>query len=108
MLWSLFTVQIETTSYILFNFWFSKVALLYVARVSLIKWLYLVIYFDKSNVGLVLEAEVSKTEGRVGQTTNVVIGGTVTDDSTNEWLALDQKVSSSPFLQVIPTFSVIE
>ncbi|GAB4828619.1 hypothetical protein Ancab_018283 [Ancistrocladus abbreviatus] len=39
---------------------------------------------------------VSKTEGRVGQTTNVVIGGTVTDDSTNEWLALDQKVNSYP------------
>lgn len=37
-------------------------------------------------------SEVSKAEGRVGQTTNVVIGGTVTDDSTNEWLALDQKV----------------
>ena len=36
-------------------------------------------------------SEVSKTEGRVGQTTNVVIGGTVTDDSTNEWLASDQK-----------------
>lgn len=35
---------------------------------------------------------MSKTEGRVGQTTNVVIGGTVTDDSTREWLALDQKV----------------
>ncbi|KAH9626411.1 hypothetical protein KSS87_018714 [Heliosperma pusillum] len=31
-------------------------------------------------------SEVSKTEGRVGQTTNVVIGGTVTDDSANEWL----------------------
>ncbi|XP_043706971.1 uncharacterized protein LOC122656494 isoform X2 [Telopea speciosissima] len=39
---------------------------------------------------------VSKTEGRVGQTTNVVIGGTVTDDSTNEWLDLDQKVNSYP------------
>lgn len=37
-------------------------------------------------------SEVSKAEGRVGQTTNVVIGGTVTDDSTNEWLALDKKV----------------
>ncbi|XVE92123.1 hypothetical protein REPUB_Repub01dG0070000 [Reevesia pubescens] len=37
-------------------------------------------------------SEVSKTEGRVGQTTNVVIGGTVANDSTNEWLALDQKV----------------
>ncbi|KAH6798117.1 phosphoribosylformylglycinamidine synthase [Perilla frutescens var. hirtella] len=41
-------------------------------------------------------SEVSKAEGRVGQTTNVVIGGTVTDDSTNEWLALDQKVNSYP------------
>ncbi|WCJ38772.1 hypothetical protein M5689_019810 [Euphorbia peplus] len=41
-------------------------------------------------------SEVSRTEGRVGQTTNVVIGGTVTDDSTNEWLALDQKVNSYP------------
>ncbi|PSS13680.1 Fibrous sheath-interacting protein [Actinidia chinensis var. chinensis] len=41
-------------------------------------------------------SEVSKTEGRVGQTTNVVIGGTVTDDSTNEWVALDQKVNSYP------------
>lgn len=39
-----------------------------------------------------LDLEVSKTEGRVGQTTNVVIGGTVADDSTNEWLALDRKV----------------
>jgi hypothetical protein len=37
-------------------------------------------------------AEVSKTEGRVGQTTNMVIGGTVTDDSTNEWVSLDKKV----------------
>ncbi|RVW40099.1 hypothetical protein CK203_081888 [Vitis vinifera] len=45
-----------------------------------------------SDILLIMEAEVSKTEGRVGQTTNVVIGGTVTDDSTNEWLALDQKV----------------
>ena len=41
-------------------------------------------------------SEVSKTEGRVGQTTNMVIGGTVTDDSTNEWLTLDQKVNSYP------------
>ncbi|XP_074310046.1 uncharacterized protein LOC141644413 isoform X3 [Silene latifolia] len=39
---------------------------------------------------------VSKTEGRVGQTTNVVIGGTVTEDSPNEWLELDQKVNSYP------------
>nr|DAD30552.1 TPA_asm: hypothetical protein HUJ06_009403 [Nelumbo nucifera] len=41
-------------------------------------------------------SEVSKTEGRIGQTTNVVIGGTITDDSTNKWLALDQKVNSYP------------
>ncbi|PPD80383.1 hypothetical protein GOBAR_DD22701 [Gossypium barbadense] len=41
-------------------------------------------------------SELSKTEGRVGQTTNVVIGGTVADDSTNEWLALDQTVNSYP------------
>ncbi|XP_048318776.1 uncharacterized protein LOC107428290 isoform X2 [Ziziphus jujuba] len=41
-------------------------------------------------------SEVSKTEGRVGQTTNVVIGGTVSDDSSNEWLTLDQKVNSYP------------
>ncbi|CAM8954198.1 unnamed protein product [Rhodiola kirilowii] len=41
-------------------------------------------------------SEVSKAEGRVGQTTNVVIGGTVTDDATNEWLELDQKVNSYP------------
>uniref|UniRef100_A0A2P2KJ50 Uncharacterized protein MANES_12G011000 n=1 Tax=Rhizophora mucronata TaxID=61149 RepID=A0A2P2KJ50_RHIMU len=41
-------------------------------------------------------SEVSKTEGRIGQTTNMVIGGTVADDSTNEWLALDQKVNTYP------------
>lgn len=41
-------------------------------------------------------SEVSKTEGRIGQTTNVVIGGTVTDDSTTEWLDLDKKVNSYP------------
>ncbi|PNT46096.1 hypothetical protein POPTR_003G172000v4 [Populus trichocarpa] len=41
-------------------------------------------------------SEVSKTQARVGQTTNVVIGGTVVDDSTDEWLALDKKVNSYP------------
>ncbi|KAB1225823.1 hypothetical protein CJ030_MR1G027851 [Morella rubra] len=41
-------------------------------------------------------SEVSKAEGRVGQTTNVIIGGTVADDSTNEWRDLDQKVNSYP------------
>ncbi|KAL3649886.1 hypothetical protein CASFOL_006289 [Castilleja foliolosa] len=39
---------------------------------------------------------VSKAEGRVGQTTNVVIGGTVADESSNEWLTLDKKVNSYP------------
>lgn len=38
------------------------------------------------------DSEVSKTDGRVAQTTNLVIGGTVADDSASEWLALDQKV----------------
>ncbi|KAJ4756058.1 phosphoribosylformylglycinamidine synthase [Rhynchospora pubera] len=41
-------------------------------------------------------SEVSKAEGRVAQTMNVVLGGTVTDDSTNEWLDLDKKVNSYP------------
>ncbi|XP_073286363.1 uncharacterized protein [Primulina huaijiensis] len=41
-------------------------------------------------------SEISKTDGRVRQTTNLVIGGTVTDDSTNEWLSLYQKVNSYP------------
>ncbi|KAL8269125.1 hypothetical protein R6Q59_002923 [Mikania micrantha] len=45
---------------------------------------------------LKLISEVSKSEGRVGQTTNMVLGGTVTHDSTNEWLTLDQKVNSYP------------
>ena len=43
-------------------------------------------------IDMILVLEVPKTKRRVGQTTNVVIGGTVTDDSTREWLALDQKV----------------
>ncbi|CAJ1938810.1 unnamed protein product [Sphenostylis stenocarpa] len=41
-------------------------------------------------------SEVSKAEGRVGQTTNVVNGSTVVDESNNEWLTLDQKVNSYP------------
>ncbi|KAK9050899.1 hypothetical protein SSX86_027524 [Deinandra increscens subsp. villosa] len=45
---------------------------------------------------LKLISEVSKTEGRVGQTTNMVLGGTVTHDSTDEWLSLDQKVNTYP------------
>ncbi|KAK1376112.1 Phosphoribosylformylglycinamidine synthase [Heracleum sosnowskyi] len=35
-------------------------------------------------------SEVSKTEGRVGQTTNVV------DDTTDDWTTLDRKVNSYP------------
>ena len=35
---------------------------------------------------------MSKTDGRVGKTTNVIIGGTVADDSAKDWLELDQKV----------------
>ncbi|CAN8304140.1 unnamed protein product [Cochlearia groenlandica] len=41
-------------------------------------------------------SEVSKTDGRVGKTTNMIIGGTVADDSTKEWLELDQKVNTYP------------
>ncbi|CAH8298823.1 unnamed protein product [Eruca vesicaria subsp. sativa] len=41
-------------------------------------------------------SEVSKTDGRVGKTTNVIIGGTVADDSAKEWLELDQKVNTYP------------
>ncbi|KAG6493783.1 hypothetical protein ZIOFF_048786 [Zingiber officinale] len=43
--------------------------------------------------------EVSKAEGRVTQTTNVVIGGTVVNDSTDEWLVLDKKVNSYPMVR---------
>ncbi|KAF0934737.1 hypothetical protein E2562_028329, partial [Oryza meyeriana var. granulata] len=32
---------------------------------------------------------VASSKGRVAQTTNVVMGGTVTDDATDEWLVLD-------------------
>ncbi|WOG88673.1 hypothetical protein DCAR_0207908 [Daucus carota subsp. sativus] len=41
-------------------------------------------------------SEVSKTEGWVGQTTNVVDGGTGTDGTTDDWLTLDRKVNSYP------------
>lgn len=37
--------------------------------------------------------EVANSKGRVAQTTNVVMGGTVTDDATDEWLVLDKQVS---------------
>lgn len=54
-----------------------------------------------------LDPEVSKTEGRVGQTTNVVIGGTVADDSTNEWLALDQKVIFFCFSCIFHVYTIV-
>ncbi|THU49242.1 hypothetical protein C4D60_Mb06t07480 [Musa balbisiana] len=38
-------------------------------------------------------------EALVAQTTNVVIGGTVIDDSTHEWLVLDKKVNLYPMLR---------
>ncbi|KAH9574859.1 hypothetical protein CY35_01G081800 [Sphagnum magellanicum] len=37
-------------------------------------------------------AEVSKVEGRVAQTTNMVLGGTVSEDTPDEWNIIDQKV----------------
>jgi hypothetical protein len=48
-----------------------------------------------------LGPEVSKSEGRVAQTTNVIIGGTVTDDSTNEWIALDKKVHPLNYIMYV-------
>lgn len=46
----------------------------------------------------VLEAlsEAAKAEGRVAQTTNVVMGGTVSGTSDEEWKALNEKVNSYP------------
>ncbi|EEE60888.1 hypothetical protein OsJ_14559 [Oryza sativa Japonica Group] len=40
--------------------------------------------------------EVARSKGRVALTTNMVLGGTVTDDASDEWLVLDQKVNSYP------------
>lgn len=44
-------------------------------------------------------SEVSKSEGRVGKTTNMVIGGTVKKDSESEWNAIDQKVNVYPMVR---------
>ncbi|KAF8697182.1 hypothetical protein HU200_036182 [Digitaria exilis] len=46
----------------------------------------------------VLEAisKIARSKGRVAHTTNMVMGGTVTDDKSDEWLVLDQKVNSYP------------
>ncbi|CAD6263980.1 unnamed protein product [Miscanthus lutarioriparius] len=40
--------------------------------------------------------EIARSKGRVALTTNMVMGGTVTDDASDEWLVLDQKVNSYP------------
>lgn len=40
------------------------------------------------------KTEVATSKGRIAQTTNVIMGGTVTDDTTDEWLVLDKKVLS--------------
>ncbi|KAI3733344.1 hypothetical protein L6452_12787 [Arctium lappa] len=47
-------------------------------------------------VDLQVISDTSKTEGRVGQTTNMVFGDTVIDGSTGEWLTLNQKVNTYP------------
>ncbi|XP_015689027.2 uncharacterized protein LOC102719651 [Oryza brachyantha] len=41
-------------------------------------------------------SQVASSKGRVAQTTNVIMGGTVTDDATDEWLVLDKQVNSYP------------
>ncbi|CAN6238208.1 unnamed protein product [Urochloa humidicola] len=41
-------------------------------------------------------SQIASSKGRVAQTTNVVMGGTVTDDATDEWLVLDKKVNTYP------------
>ncbi|XP_024008422.1 uncharacterized protein LOC18992321 isoform X2 [Eutrema salsugineum] len=56
---------------------------------------------DQSEQGPPQEAvlkaiSVSKTDGRVGKTTNMIIGGTVADESAKDWLELDQKVNTYP------------
>jgi hypothetical protein len=43
-------------------------------------------------MSLTLKPEVARSKGRVALTTNMVMGGTVTDDESDEWLVLDQKV----------------
>uniref|UniRef100_A0A0D3FV37 Uncharacterized protein n=1 Tax=Oryza barthii TaxID=65489 RepID=A0A0D3FV37_9ORYZ len=47
-------------------------------------------------ISFLLKTEVARSKGRVALTTNMVLGGTVTDDASDEWLVLDQKVNSYP------------
>ncbi|KAG8083253.1 hypothetical protein GUJ93_ZPchr0015g6708 [Zizania palustris] len=56
----------------------------------------------------VLEAisKVARSKGRVALTTNMVIGGTVTDDASDEWLVLDQKVCLH--IKIAPFFLLIQ
>uniref|UniRef100_J3LX84 Uncharacterized protein n=1 Tax=Oryza brachyantha TaxID=4533 RepID=J3LX84_ORYBR len=44
----------------------------------------------------IINGLVARSKGRVALTTNMVLGGTVTDDASDEWLVLDQKVNSYP------------
>ncbi|EES05121.1 hypothetical protein BDA96_04G164800 [Sorghum bicolor] len=41
-------------------------------------------------------SQVASSKGRIAQTTNVIMGGTVTDDTTDEWVVLDKKVNTYP------------
>ncbi|TVU29983.1 hypothetical protein EJB05_21582, partial [Eragrostis curvula] len=41
-------------------------------------------------------SQIASSKGRVAQTTNVIMGGTVTDDATDEWLVLDKKPVLTP------------
>ncbi|KAL5208513.1 hypothetical protein ABZP36_032948 [Zizania latifolia] len=41
-------------------------------------------------------SQVASSKGRIARTTNVVMGGTVTDDATDEWLVLDKQVNTYP------------
>uniref|UniRef100_J3LD44 Uncharacterized protein n=1 Tax=Oryza brachyantha TaxID=4533 RepID=J3LD44_ORYBR len=54
------------------------------------------IYCRQLRSAVILWGEVASSKGRVAQTTNVIMGGTVTDDATDEWLVLDKQVNSYP------------
>lgn len=41
-------------------------------------------------------SEAAKSEGRIAQTTNIVLGGTVSGTSDEEWKVLNEKVNSYP------------
>lgn len=58
--------------------------------------LYLIVAF------IFLKSEIARSKGRVALTTNMVMGGTVTDDKSDEWLVLDQKVCLNVQLCYLP------